>query len=302
MAREPAGVIRRRQGLMGIGAALRLAGVRYWSASVLPALVGTTLPLWLRPPGFTFRWIGALEFLVATVLMHSGFSFLQARFEHRTADGWTETRLLSAAVACLVLACVLGLRLLRFTPDLIFMVYGAAVILAGLLYVAPPLSFSQRAGGEIVVSMSLALMPVLGAYLVQTGDLTRTVYLAAMPIYAAMLLWVWTERMASLQTQGRVRSETLVTTFGLRCSGRVVVPGISALLLATVLVAVLSASVMPLALAAFALLVPIGRIVAISWSSYDDGSEMLRVQAAASVVHSGLCAVLIASSLWAAVS
>jgi hypothetical protein len=57
----------------------RLAGLRYWTASLLPALVGTTLPFWLRPPGFSFRWAGELEFALATALMHSGFCFLQAR-------------------------------------------------------------------------------------------------------------------------------------------------------------------------------------------------------------------------------
>ena len=42
---------------------LYFAGVRYWTASVLPAIVGTTLPFWLRPPGFSFSWVGAIEFL-----------------------------------------------------------------------------------------------------------------------------------------------------------------------------------------------------------------------------------------------
>jgi len=64
---------------------LQLAGFRYWTACLLPAFVGTTLPFWLRPPGFSFRWIGALEFLIATVLFHAGFSLLlQAHRENRS--------------------------------------------------------------------------------------------------------------------------------------------------------------------------------------------------------------------------
>ena len=202
MAGRTPGAVRGEWSCGGVESVLRLAGVRYWTASVLPALVGTTLPLWLRPPGFTFRWIGALEFLVATVLVHSGLSFLHAWFDHRIAHRWTRTRLLTVAITCIVLACALGLHLMRFTPGLIFIVYGLAVMFAGLLYVAPPVRFSQREGGEIVLSMSLALLPVLGAYLVQTGDLTRAVYLAALPIYAAMLLWVWVEEMALMQVRG----------------------------------------------------------------------------------------------------
>jgi 1,4-dihydroxy-2-naphthoate octaprenyltransferase len=283
-----------------VSSALHLAGARYWTASVLPAVVGTTLPLWLRPQGFSFRWLGALEFLIATVLMHSGFSFLQARFEHRTTEEWSEFRLLGTALTCISLACLLGLHLSRFATGSIFVVYGLTTIFAGLLYVAPPVSFSQRAGGEIVVSMSLSLIPVLGAYLVQTGDLTRTVYLAALPIYAATGLWVWTGQMVSRSYDEEVGRETLVTVFGARFSGRVVVPAIAALLCVTLSLAVLSSSVMPLALAALLLSGVIWRIVAVSRNAYADVSQMLKVRAGAFIVHLGLCIVLAASSLGSA--
>jgi 1,4-dihydroxy-2-naphthoate octaprenyltransferase len=284
----------RRQGVPGV---LHLAGFHYWTASVLPAIVGTTLPFWLRPPGFSFRWLGAVEFLIATVLMHAGFSFLQARFERRATDEWSESRLLGAAGACIVLACLLGLHLSRFTSGGIFIVYGFATLFAGLLYVAPPVRFSQHAGGEIVVAMSLSLIPVLGAYLVQTGDLTRTVYLAALPIYAATGLWVWTERMASRSRDEEAGRETLVTVFGARFSGRIAVPVISAALCAALLVAVLSASTMPWALTALLSLGLMWRIVSVSWSDYADTSKMLKVRARAFIVHLVVCMAIAASSL-----
>ena len=105
---------------------LYFAGFRYWTASTLPAIVGTTLPFWLRPPGFSFQWFGAVEFLVATVLFHSGFSFLYERFEHRTTNKWTESRLLAFGSGCILVACLLGLHLNRFVPDYIIIVYGLA--------------------------------------------------------------------------------------------------------------------------------------------------------------------------------
>lgn len=279
---------------------LHLAGFRYWTASVLPAIVGTTLPFWLRPPGFSFRWLGAVEFLIAIVLMHAGFSFLHARFERRATNEWSESRLLVAASACIVVACLLGLDLSRFTTGSIFIVYGLVTLFAGVLYVVPPLSFSQRAGGEIVVAMSLSLIPVLGAYLVQTGDLTRTVYLAALPIYVATGLWVWTEQMVSRSSDEEAGLETLVTVFGARFSGRLVVPAVSGALCATLLVAVLSASTMPWALTALLSLGFLWRIVSVSWSDYADTSKMLKVRTRAFTVHMVVCLVIAASSLAAA--
>ena len=41
--------------------------------------------------------------------------------------------------------------------------------------------FYRQIGGEIVISYSLGLLPILGAYLIQAGDISRTVYLAALP-------------------------------------------------------------------------------------------------------------------------
>jgi len=285
---------RRHEGVPGV---LYFAGFRYWTASVLPAIVGTTLPFWLRPPGFSFRWFGAIEFLVATVLMYSGFSFLQARFEHRATNEWSGSRFLVAASACLVVACLLGLHLSRFTTGGIFIVYGLATLFAGVLYVVPPFSFSQRAGGEIVVAMSLSLIPVLGAYLVQTGDLTRTVYLAALPIYAATGLWIWTEQMVSWSSDEEAGRETLVTVLGARSSGRVAVPAISAALCAALLLAVLSASTMPWALTALLSLGLMWRIVSVSWSDYADTSKMLKARTGAFTVHMVVCLVIVASSL-----
>ena len=276
---------------------LYFAGFRYWTASVLPAIVGTTLPFWLRPPGFSFRWLGAVEFLIATVLMHAGFSFLQARFERGATGKWSESRLLVAASGCIVLACLLGLHLSRFTSGGIFIVYGVATLFAGLLYVAPPVRFSQHAGGEIVVAMSMSLIPVLGAYLVQTGDLTRTVYLAALPIYAATGLWVWTEQMVSRSSDEEAGRETLVTVLGPRISGRIAVPVISASLCAALLLAVLSASTTPWALTALLSLGLLWRIVSVSWSDYADAAQMFKVRTRAFIVHLVVCVIIAVSSL-----
>jgi 1,4-dihydroxy-2-naphthoate octaprenyltransferase len=280
---------------------LSLAGVRYWTAPLLPVLVGTTLPLWLRPPGYSFRWIGAFEFGIGALLMYAGFSLLLAHFKSRSAGVRRRGGILGGAVTCIVAASVLGLHLMRLTPHLIFVVYGLSVLFAGLLCVAPPAQFLRHPGGEVVLSLSLGLLPVLGAYLVQTGDLTRTVYVAALPVYAAVLLWVWMEQMSVRKSNDEARSQTLADDLGARLSGRLVVPGISLLLCASIVVAVQSSSVMPLALAALPVLfAPLWRIVITSWSAYDDPSGMRRAAVWALVAHAALCFVLVASSLAAA--
>jgi 1,4-dihydroxy-2-naphthoate octaprenyltransferase len=294
-----------REPFEGISGFLHFAGFRYWTASLLPALVGTTLPFWLRPPGFSFRWLGAIEFLFATVLFHAGFSFLQARFEDRATTKWPKSRLLMYAGICIVLACLLGLhlnsglRLKKFVYENIFIIYGLSAIVVGLLYVAPPVKFCRQVGGEIIISYSLGLIPVLGAYIVQAGDITRTVYLASLPLVVVTGLWVWTDELASRIDDENVGRETMVILFGPRFSGRFVVLALSMLLYATLLLAVFTASLTPLTLIALLLVGLVWKVVAVSWNEYMSSERMLDVRKNAFMLHLATCSIIAASSLFA---
>jgi 1,4-dihydroxy-2-naphthoate octaprenyltransferase len=205
---------------------LHLVGWGVWTASVLPALAGTSLPFWLRPPGFSFRWVPAVEFLFATVLLHSGLSLLLAHFHGRPAHSHPPTRLLGMGVASIVAACLLGPHLSRLVPKGAFVVFGVATIWAGLLYVVPPFSLHRRVGGEVVAAEGLGMLPVLGAYLVQTGDLTRTVYPASLPLVAATGPWIWMAELASNADDERTRRRTAVRrAFALHFAICVIVAG-----------------------------------------------------------------------------
>lgn len=279
------------------------AGIRYWTASLLPALVGTTLPFWLRPPGFSFRWLGAIEFLFATILFHAGFSFLQAWFEEKSTRKWSKSRILRYSGICIFIACILGLhinsnlRLNKYVYESIFIVYGLCTLFVGVLYVVPPLIFSRRVGGEIVITYSLGLIPVLGAYIVQVGDITRTVYLAALPIVVVTGLWVWTDEIVSQAMDEKLDRQTLVILFGSRFSGRYGVLSLALLYFVTLLGAVISVSITPLALIALLLIGLVWKIVTISWNEYSCSERMRDVRKLAFVLHLVTCSIIAISSL-----
>lgn len=291
---------RREQGLPLI---CDLAGCRYWTASLLPALVGTTLPFWLRPDGFSFRWIAAVEFLVATLLIHAGFSLLQARVMERGPVDWPGSRPSTLAALCIGAACLVGvhlnsrLPLHAGVPGAIFVVYGLTTLAAAVLYLVLPFSFWRRAGGEVVLCEGLGLMPVLGAYLVQVGDITRTVYLASLPIVVATGLWVWTDELVTRPDDEQQGRRTLVILFTPRLSGRMVAPLLSAVFYATVLAAVLTAAITPWALVALFLLGLVRRIVATSWTDFDNPGRMLTARRKAIALHFATAGIFAASSL-----
>jgi len=262
------------------------------------------LPFWLRPPRFSFSWSGALEFIAATVLVHSGFSFLLARFDHRRAAAWSPRRLEVAGGVCLAAAGLLGLHLnsgLRLHPGVpgsIFVVYALTTLFAGALYVAPPASMGRRVGGEVILFEGLGLLPVLGAYLVQVGDLTRTVYMASLPIVAATALWVLVDELVSRIDDDRQGRQTIVRLLGPLLSGRVVAPllvgAIYALIVAAVVV---REAVSPGALVALLTLGLARRIIVESWTAFADPGGMLRARANSRTLHLLVGLVIAVSSL-----
>ncbi len=290
------------EGIPAISEFLHFAGCRYWTASLLPALIGTTLPSWLRPPNFAFRYFGAVEFLFATVLFHAGFSLLQAWFDGRHTNMWPKTQILRYAIVCIVVACLLGLHqnnhliLHNGVPRSIFLVYGLTALFVGVLYVAPPFRFCKRVGGEVVISEGLGMIPVIGAYLVQVGDITRRVYLASLPPVVATGLWVWIDELATRMDDEKAGRKTMVIDFGPRVSGRYGVLTLSILFFATLLFAVFSASVIPLTMIALLSVGFVGKIVSACWNEYSCSERMLDTRKKAFLLHLTTCSIIAALS------
>ena len=282
---------------------LYYAGYRYWTASILPALVGTTLPFWLRPSGLSFKWIAAIEFLIATVFFHAGFSFLLAWVQNKITPSWPKTRLIKYACICIVIACFLVLHLnnnliLQLgVPKYIFIVYGLTTLFVGVLYVLPPFNFYQRVGGEIIIAEGLGMIPLLGVYLIQVGDLTRTVYLASLPLVVATGLWVWMDELASRIDDEKIGRKTMVIEFGFHFSGRYGVSALSFLFISTILLSVFSGSVNSVTLISLLLVGLVWKVVTVSWNEYSFPERMVEMRKSAFILHFAIGSILAVSSL-----
>ena len=167
----------------------------------------------------------------------------------------------------------------------------------GVHYVAPPLSLCRRAGREVVLAEGLGLIPVLGAYLVQVGDITRTVYLASLPIVVATGLWIWMDELSTKMDDERSGRSTLVIIFGPGFSGRCGVPSLVLLLFASFLAAALSGSVHPLSLLILLFAGLAWKIAAMSWTEYSCPGRMMDARKLASHLHLATCSIIAASSL-----
>jgi 1,4-dihydroxy-2-naphthoate octaprenyltransferase len=86
------------------------------------------------------------------------------------------------AVGLFALALLCGIILAFFRPWAL--AFGAAGFLLAFFYVAPPLrlAYIGRGLGEIDILISFGILPLVGAYYVQTGYVTISAVLASLPL------------------------------------------------------------------------------------------------------------------------
>jgi 1,4-dihydroxy-2-naphthoate octaprenyltransferase len=301
---------------------LLLAAIRapFLTASALPVLVGSTLPFWLRPPGFTFNWGLALEALVAVVLIHVGSNMANEYFDtasgadarnpHRGGlsggSGLIPDGILPAAfflrgsVACLVAGAVLGLHLNAVLPGNFILVLGLVGILGGVLYTAPPVKFSYRGLGEVVLFFCFGVLPVVGSYYVQTQIVSWYVVAASLPLAFAVLLILWVNEVVDREFDEAAGKRTLVVVLGPRRAGRAGVLTLCLLIFVSLFAAAFTASLIPLSLVAVLAFGLVRTIVVDCWKYHDRPAELSEAQVSAVRLHMILGLVLFGSALAAA--
>jgi 1,4-dihydroxy-2-naphthoate octaprenyltransferase len=276
---------------------LEAAGFRYWTVSGLAVLVGSTLPFWLRPPGFAFSWVRMIEALVGVVLIHAGIALARRRPGDAEAPvrfdgGWG-----AIAIGCVVAAVAIGLHLNAVSPGNLILILGAVGVALGYAYAVPPLVLSARGFGEVIVGLAIGVFPVVGAYYVQAHTVSWRVVLSSLPLSFAAVLLLWANEIAWHDRDRARGRRTLVVLMGKRAAARGVVPVLSVLVFAALFAAVFTASHIPLSLVAVLAFGLVRTVVAVFWNHYGNPEAIPEAQNAAYKLHLALGLVMAGSAL-----
>lgn len=188
-------------------------------ATIVPVILGLSYSVY---QGYTLDWATAVLSLLAAVLLHAGINVLNDYYDalNGTDDNNDErifpftggSRFIQNEVmtrqqtliygVCLMLAVILiGSYLVAQTGAALFWL-GLTGIVIGWGYSAPPLRLNSRGLGELCVLAGFSLLP-LGAWLVQTGNLSTNVVAIAIPVglLTANLLFInqFPDRKADIQ-------------------------------------------------------------------------------------------------------
>jgi 1,4-dihydroxy-2-naphthoate octaprenyltransferase len=206
LSREKGRIIKPR--LSPFWLALRTTRLPFLSATAVPVLLGIAV----SASHGAFTWWTALLAVIGGSFAHLAINVTNDIFDTLSgADDANTTPtqfsggsrvvvydlvsiggLARLALALFAAAAIIGLLLVAVTGSMALLWIGIAGIAVGVAYTAPPLKLVYRGLGEFAVALGFGPIMLLGAYVVQTGQLAwEPAVLSAVPgILIALILFV----------------------------------------------------------------------------------------------------------------
>lgn len=163
-----------------------------YTASVIPVLTGGAL----AAVDHNFSWLPFVAALLGGVLLHSGTNIVNEiydvrkgidtitspRASHAVLKGrLTERQAFVAAFVAFALAVAIGVYLIVLRGPAIIGL-GAAGLLGGYFYTAPPFEYKYRALGVPLVFLLMGPLMVVGTFFAITGTWSATALAASVPV------------------------------------------------------------------------------------------------------------------------
>jgi len=212
---------------------LRASRFQFFTASVVPVIVGGAVAYWETG---TVLWAYWLATLVALILLHAAANLANDYYDHLSRNDEINVEFISpftggsrfiqkqltspisiliAALLCLAAGSGIGLILvwLRGWPILALGVVGG---LSGFFYTADPLRLGYRGLGEIFIFLDFGILPVLGTYYVQTQQFSIAAAAASVPVAFLIAAVLWINQFPDYQADRAVDKKHWVVRLGRR--------------------------------------------------------------------------------------
>jgi len=201
-------------------------------------LVGTSLSYYRLGH---LDWPLAILATISLVLLHASANLSNDFFDHLTGDDEANTSFASpftggsrviqtgeakpweiivVSLLCMGVAALIGFYLVWRVgwPILWLGVIGGVT---GFFYTAPPFRFVYRGLGEIFIFLDFGLLPVLGAYYLQTRTFAPAAFLAGIPVGLLILGVLWINQFQDRDADASVNKRHWVVRLGRHAAARV---------------------------------------------------------------------------------
>ena len=205
---------------------LRTTRLPFLTATLVPVFLGLAIAARHGP----FDWLAAILAVIGGSLAHLAVNVTNDIFDTLSgADaanvnptqfsggsrvlhyGLVSLRQLSTVAALLHAGAVaIGVALLLIRPSWELLGIGAAGVLIGLAYTAPPLKLVYRGLGEIAVAAGFGPIMLLGAYVAETGRLAWEPLVASLPVAILIALILYVNEIPDRRGDAAAGKRTLV--------------------------------------------------------------------------------------------
>ncbi len=196
-----------------------------------PVFVGSALGYAIAG---SFHPLPAIFALFAMVAFNAGANMVNDYFDHLSGNdllnknsspfsggsryiqkGIVSPRaMLLAGIISLLIGSALGLVIVFLTKSLFILTLGIIGVLGGFFWTAPPVKWCYRFIGEPYIFTMFGLLPVYGAYYLQTGKVDFVPFFPAVIIGILIAMVAEINSFPDLQADAAVSKRTLVVRYG----------------------------------------------------------------------------------------
>jgi 1,4-dihydroxy-2-naphthoate octaprenyltransferase len=207
--------------------------LQFCVASVMPVLIGSALAY--KHAG-NINYTIAILALTATVAFQIASNIANDYFDNRSRnDILNENRTpfsggsgliqkglitpkgtLIASLLFFAIGAILGIAILIITKKPVVLALGLAGILGGFFYTAPPVKLGYRPADEVIIALLFGILPVYGAYYIQTGVWDLIPLLPSLVVAALIFLVIFANEFPDFEADKAVNKRTLVVTLGIK--------------------------------------------------------------------------------------
>ncbi|MBC8217927.1 MAG: 1,4-dihydroxy-2-naphthoate octaprenyltransferase [Planctomycetes bacterium] len=204
-------------------------------AGAAPVLVGSCL-------GYatvgSFNVLLFVLALLSIMLLQAGANMANDYFDHVSGNDWanknptpfsggsrfiqegllTPKAMLLGALAALAFGCTIGIVILMLTRSVFILALGLLGLLGGFFYTARPIQLGYRAVGEFVIFLLFGLLPVYGAYYLQTQRIDAVALAPGILVGILIFLVILVNEFPDVAADAAVNKKTLIVVLGVPTS------------------------------------------------------------------------------------
>jgi len=210
---------------------IKLLRVPFFTASLIPIALGTALAY--STTGLFSPALCILA-LFAMICFQAGANITNDYFDHISRNDWlnenttpfsggsrviqknllTPGAVLKFALGVFTLGSITGIAIVIITKSFFILLLGITGLFGAYFYTANPLKFGYRTTGEITIALLFGIIPVYGAWYIQTLNFNITPLLPGLIVAMLIFEVILANEFADYNADKAVNKKTIVVTFG----------------------------------------------------------------------------------------